>query len=139
MVDGSAGAIGGSANLKKIKNLLTRTSGDEGDDMTRREGIKLHREMWRWLAENPDKNKHDWPRWGHNGGDIDNDIPTLCFACKITGEYGCKYNPCVFVWRGEFCTGKKSEFWKWFIAKQDRWRTYWAKKIAELPVRKKIS
>jgi hypothetical protein len=104
--------------------------------MTRKEGIKLHREMWRWLADNPWAEKLDWPRWERNGGDIDI-IISLCFACEIIGRDNCTNDKCVFVWRVRHCEEMNSEYNKWRRAKQDRWRTYWAKKIAELPLRKK--
>lgn len=54
----------------------------------------LHKEMWQWLSDNPNKNKRDWPRWKHNGGDIEKSVGN-CFACKYSIYFGyrCKYCP----------------------------------------------
>ena len=38
--------------------------------------IKKHREMWNWLAENPDKGKAQWPGWESNERAKNN-----CFLC----------------------------------------------------------
>jgi len=34
------------------------------------EMLRLHRELWFWIENRPDKWLNDWPRWWHNGGDI---------------------------------------------------------------------
>lgn len=49
--------------------------------LTKEETIQRHREMWGWLAENPMKDKLDWPGWGEYG-DIDGD----CFLCEYAFE-----------------------------------------------------
>jgi hypothetical protein len=42
---------------------------------------KLHRELWQWLADNPDQWKSGWPRWEEVGETMNN-----CFACEAAGE-----------------------------------------------------
>ena len=45
---------------------------------------RLHRELWFWLENRPDKPKQDWPRWDGNdrlpyfGGEF---VYGACFAC----------------------------------------------------------
>lgn len=41
---------------------------------------ELHREMWNWLAENPEKSEADW--LNNNGYIGDKDIAGGCFACE---------------------------------------------------------
>jgi len=47
-------------------------------ELTREEAIRLHRELWGWLAENPMKTKQEWPEWGLYPGMRAGDLP--CFA-----------------------------------------------------------
>ncbi len=47
--------------------------------MNKREAIRNHRRLWKWLAENPGKDKEDWPRWAIYGGAITNN----CFLCEL--------------------------------------------------------
>ncbi len=42
---------------------------------------KLHIRLWKWLAENPDKDKSDWPGWKWNGGKKIDLTGNVCFAC----------------------------------------------------------
>lgn len=46
---------------------------------------QCHRELWTWLANNPDKVKRDWPGWG-NVTTIYGHIKSNCFACKVASE-----------------------------------------------------
>lgn len=44
--------------------------------------IKKHREMWNWLADNPDKHKEDWPGWEERSNDLFSAIEkNHCFLC----------------------------------------------------------
>lgn len=52
-----------------------------------------HRELWDWLANNPGREKDEWPGWeddpvsgcGRYGGE---DIPFFCFMCAWNDKYG---------------------------------------------------
>ena len=44
--------------------------------------IDNHRKMWNWLADNPDKNKKDWPGWKKHDYVTNN-----CFICGYCEEY----------------------------------------------------
>jgi hypothetical protein len=54
-----------------------------------------HRKLWDWLADNPDKDKTDWPGWSFNGGTYPY-VPALCFGCEYTrGRGQCESCPCL--------------------------------------------
>ena len=91
--------------------------------LTKELAEELHTELWLWLAERPELEKQDWPRWGYNGGDI-GVTTTGCFPC----EYKMQNNPrdilchCVLDFPGwrratrsdATCLG--GLFWKWIHA-----------------------
>jgi hypothetical protein len=35
--------------------------------MTKKQCLEMTAALWDWLAENPDKGKHDWPGWADSG------------------------------------------------------------------------
>ncbi len=45
--------------------------------LTKKEAIKRHRELWTWLAENPTKEKQDWPGWVRYDAALND-----CFLCE---------------------------------------------------------
>ena len=51
---------------------------------------ELHREMWNWLAENPEKSKADW--LNNNGYTADKRPLCECFACEEC-DHGCSKCP----------------------------------------------
>jgi hypothetical protein len=67
---------------------------------------ELHKEMWLWLADHPDKNKWDWPRWGAVGV-----IPNHCFACA-EADTQCM-SKCPVVWGKGLCMDDDSLYTKW--------------------------
>ncbi len=116
--------------------------------LTKEKAIKLHRELWGWLAEHPEKNKIDWPRWLFNGGTV-HSPSCLCFACEYAlqhmmntlspDEYShfmtedLKCTVCPFVWpdprgcqfdEGDDMVGLFEE---------------WANRFANLEVRKRLA
>ena len=48
---------------------------------TFKENEALHKELWGWCAETGN-DKADWPRWKFNGGDVEYETGSLCFACS---------------------------------------------------------
>lgn len=48
--------------------------------MDKKEAIRLHREMWSWLAKTGE-DKENWPEWEWNGGDCQGCIE-FCFCCE---------------------------------------------------------
>ena len=54
------------------------------DDKTKYEYYRAqHMALWRWLAENPGKEKDEWPGWSYNDGQL-SDVTNDCFACEYT-------------------------------------------------------
>lgn len=48
---------------------------------------RLHKELWNWLAQNPEKSKEDWPGWkryGYEKEEMGN--YHFCFACKAVNH-----------------------------------------------------
>lgn len=94
-------------------------------------GHKAHKKLWGWLAENPTKEKEDWPQWEPNGGNIPN-IFFLCFACSIGYGDICPLTniECAPSKPGMYCF---SEFHRWTNAITPKSRRKYAKLIAEMP------
>ena len=69
--------------------------------------IKMHRELWTWLSENPEKHKWDWPKWKFHGGTI-TQIESDCFCCQYSrGIDGACNSSCPIVWPGGRCANTK--------------------------------
>jgi len=94
----------------------------------------LHIRLWTWLAENPGKEKIDWPEWIANGGAVD-DVDGECFACKYRGLDDCENScPLDFDIKENGCLGYLYRRWMWGCNDyQERSET--ALQIANLPVR----
>ena len=99
-----------------------------------------HKELWNWLAENPDKNKEDWPEWSHNGGPIQ-EVENDCFACDALFDGGCLGGEeCCLLWPPNdlgknFCVfgGLFSQWSDAPLGSQER--SSLARQIANLPVK----
>ena len=115
---------------------------------------ELHKEMWMWLSENPDKEKLDWPGW-ENVELCKDEVSafldcTRCFACtwdKINnktdllpkGDY-CPINKgltCGYV-TFRCLDGLYDEWFHCWFSKKDR-KAELAKQIAELPWVRKVT
>lgn len=101
--------------------------------LTKEEAIKNHRKMWGWLAENPTKNKQDWPGW-KKCGKIQND----CFCCELAitcGEVDCAL--CPFEWpktrTDNVMDCSKSYYGDWWEAAAPEERAKYAALIRDLP------
>lgn len=95
--------------------------------------LSLHRRMWKWLAENQDKQKESWPEWKENGGKIEN-VVCSCFCCEYNGGNNC--DECPLVWPGGRCCfgSGKGTFDLYERAKGEE-RSRLALEIANLPVK----
>lgn len=101
-------------------------------ELTREEAIKRHREMWKWLAENPMKKKADWPGWSKAGY-----AENHCFCCEYVKYFstdGCK--SCPVVWQDTpACVYENSFYRKWQQATAPEERSRLAALIRDLPKR----
>ena len=95
--------------------------------------ISKHREIWNWLAENPDKEKMHWPGWENNKR-----VSNNCFLCgysDATGhEGGCN---CPLDWgRTKSCMDREHEL-SYYLLYNEAFsledRAKYAEIIANLP------
>lgn len=77
----------------------------------------LHRQLWQWLADNPEKYKGDWPGWA---GYPDVYAQQQCFACYGHTCYTC---PCHWGSRSNYgaaftcsCTSRHTVYRKYVRA-----------------------
>lgn len=100
----------------------------------------LHKELWNWLAENPQQRKDDWPRWEKNGGDIEY-ISSYCFACEYVDSLKQNCEACPLVWPDgcKCCTDDGALYDQWDSAECNfKLRSELALQIANLPVREGV-
>ena len=99
--------------------------------LTKEEAVKLHRELWGWLAENPMKHKADWPGFKDKGH-----IINRCFCCEFTADIKREIDciKCPLVWPGGRCDS--SLFGEWEPAKLPEERSRLAALIRDLPEKK---
>ena len=101
--------------------------------MNKREAIRNHRRLWKWLAENPAKNKEDWPQWATLFG-----VANSCFLCELTigknGDTHC--SDCIGDWGSlKTCgtTSGKGLYHRWWVhALNHKKRTELALKIKDV-------
>ena len=98
----------------------------------------LHKEMWLWLAENPEAAKSDWPRW--NETDVVGKAIHHCFACSALEEgataHDCERCPLLWGTPTNQCIGDEYNglYEQWVDARGER-RVRLALEIANLPIR----
>ena len=98
--------------------------------LTRLRALWLCHELWHWLSKNPEKDKHEWPRWIFNGGSME-EIKCECFACEFKERTDTCDETCIvpiFRYADSGCENIKSPYWKW---EQGMLRRQNAKKISE--------
>ena len=96
--------------------------------------IDNHREMWNWLAENPDKDKVSWPGWSETSLEKINH----CFLCGYVQQIPHGDCPnCPLNWGiTTICVERhpeKSYYYLYQEAETHKDRTKYAKIIANLP------
>ena len=110
---------------------------------------EAHVRLWNWLAENPERDKYDWPWWQKYG-----DVNSQCFACEAVAKIqnwaeahdvfiekqSCDL--CPLTW-GEYphCQTQRGEgiFDRWRqVAYLPRSRASFARQIRDLPVNDNI-
>lgn len=101
-------------------------------ELTREEAIRLHRELWGWLAENPMKQKTDYPKFKTER--VRND----CYLCEFAGSQCAK---CPVEWpkihySASPCLCVASYYDKWDHAKLPEERSRLAALIRDLPEKK---
>lgn len=106
--------------------------------------LTAHKELWNWLADNPNKGKINWPGWKRNGGIYD--AMGSCFACEYDKQCGTSFfdscEKCPIVWGGIDCQNLNSPYFQWVtllnIPSNYKRRSKLARQIANLPVREGV-
>ena len=97
-----------------------------------------HKKLWNWLAENPDKNKDEWPEWEKNGGTVKRAV-SLCFACDYVEDSMLTCYECPLDWpfqKDTMKTCSHSLFGLWLPYNKDSAEI--ALQIANLPVKEGV-
>ena len=99
--------------------------------LTKREALRICSELWAWLAENPSRNKDEWPGWC-DCGEMSNDCP--CCEYTLAADNGpCRKCPMRSLWTFDgdvYCLHKDSPFLAWFWARTNEERAQVAQTIA---------
>ena len=101
-----------------------------------------HKKLWNWLAENPDKEKTDWPEWVYNEGHT-HSVTVDCFACDYADEMRGKCGACPLIWPvnsdGQARCDLRGGLWEMWASirpsKRSKNRVKYALQIANLPVK----
>jgi len=100
---------------------------------TRSHRIRLHRALWRWLAEDGNRRKKDYPNLTKYV-----DMRANCFLCgPVSAERGDpKYLCCALIWPGEhgLCSSGNGLYSQWDNSFDKELREELALVIAELKV-----
>ncbi len=113
-------------------NPFITTVDVKGKGYTERRLAALHRSLWKWLSEHPEKEKDAWPRWK-----MHKEIQTVhasCFACA--SQRGC--DDCPINWgineNGErnICYMNPNTLYKKWQRAYDKERSDYARQIAKL-------
>ena len=105
----------------------------------RRFNHTAHKKLWKYLEDNPEMEKDDWPGWKSNGGGIIDTTVNLCFACDYCYT-ACSY--CPLLWskvkgEGRVCHSG-GLYKKWYTSEDIETRSSLARQIANLPVKEGV-
>ena len=85
---------------------------------TERRTLKVCRDLWQWIADNPDKDKWQWSDWTLNGGKIPN-CKSDCPLCEYSNLHNLSCSSCLLFGEGKEleqegnCLDDESPFWRW--------------------------
>lgn len=102
-------------------------------NLTREQAILEHRKMWNWIADELEKGncveKIDYLiSHGYNPSEIKN----RCFLCTFCLEH---CDCCPLQWSETWCEYEYSEYAEYCESETLDEKSYWARKIANLPER----
>lgn len=97
-----------------------------------------HKELWDWLAKNPEKGKREWSGWIENRGGYY--AALHCFACDYAEDErtGDRCEACPLIWDNFDNICYLGIFGAWEDEKNLQKRTKWAEKIRDLPVKEGV-
>ena len=106
--------------------------------LTKKKALQITADLFGWLEKHPSKEKHHWPEWEVNGGDVPFMV-CYCACCEYIDlhDAGCDKCPLSKLWplkedEGSPCLhGKYSYFGKWKAAATPKTRKKYARIIKE--------
>ena len=106
--------------------------------LTKKKALQITADLWEWLEKHPSKEKHQWPEWEGNGGNI-SDMDNDCACCEYIDihEIGCDKCPLIKLWpfskdlSSSCLFGKYGYFDKWDNAISPKTRKKYARIIKE--------
>lgn len=97
-----------------------------------------HKKLWKYLEDNPEMEKEDWPGWDLNGGEYKK-ILNDCFACEYLFA---TCSSCPLLWpkvKGEWRVCHSGGLYeKWCTSGDVGSRSSLAHQIANLPVKEGV-
>lgn len=108
--------------------------------LTKKKSIEITIELWKWLEENPDKDKRDWPLW-RKYDYLENGCACCEYAKRktknqVTVMQCDEFCPLFELWpyervKGERmpCENKKSSYAKWVRACDHIEKSFWAREL----------
>ena len=104
-------------------------------ELTKKQAIELHRELWDWLYHHPSKQKWEWSEWKNNGGNFPS-VESDCFLCEYElTRSNCKN--CLLLWPLDHCFNLGDGlFGRWEDARSPKTRKKYAKLIRDLKEKK---
>ncbi len=97
--------------------------------ITKREAIRLHRKMWKWLAKHPTKKKSEWPGMKYY-------VRADCFLCEYSRNFGEECLCCPLDWEVGSCLCPRVGYFSLWYKARGKKRAALALKIANLKERK---
>ena len=98
--------------------------------LTKKQVFEIGARLWKWLYENPDRIKWDWPEWRYNGAE--RSMKSNCPCCEFSKQNGDNFcgDKCLLadIWGGG-CSNPASPYEKWCLSKGIRNRRKYAKII----------
>ena len=99
-----------------------------------------HKALWNWLAENPGKQKIDWPGWVINGHEDNINYCYYCFACDYDDEIFGDCEACPLQWPDKPGCGECANLYvRWYKRTASVIeKSKLAQQIANLPVKEGV-
>lgn len=96
--------------------------------LTKERAIENHRRLWHWVADNPSKQKEDWPGWNEEGYHTQN----LCFLCQYRVDKASERKCCLLDWGEHSCIREGSIYERYEGSSDLEKRSRLAREIALL-------
>ena len=95
--------------------MSTKTKKGAEMKLTKRKALKICKELWEWLAENPDKQKIHWPDW-EKYGEMSHGCPCCEYRDQRQDQEGFRLSSycekgCLVAWANNDCLDGEFVYW----------------------------